>query len=58
MQLPKLELEGKIYEMKKPRAKDWSGFIKFDEERKNLNLSEYIEKLCGFMATIFEGGNG
>lgn len=55
MFFPTIEINGVTYKMIKPKAKNWAKFAKFDAERKNLNLEEYVDSLCDFMADIFEG---
>lgn len=55
MKLPEIEINGVKYAMKKPKARDWSAYAKFEGERKNIPLIEYVDKLCEFLATQFEG---
>ena len=55
MKLPIIEINGVKHEMKKPKARDWSAYAKFEDARKKIPLIEYVDKLCEFLATQFEG---
>ena len=55
MKLPIIEVDGVKYEMRRPKANMWADFAKFDEERKNLPITEYVDKICEFLASQFEG---
>lgn len=55
MNLPKIEINGVIHEMKKPVARGWKSVEKFEQERKNIPLIDYVDKLCEFLAPLFEG---
>ncbi|MBR1728065.1 MAG: hypothetical protein IJ728_00850 [Selenomonadaceae bacterium] len=54
MKKPKIEINGKTYEIKPIKARDWRRFFKFDEERKDLLTVEFIEKHCELLAGMFE----
>lgn len=40
--------------MKKPKARFWATFAKFDDERTKIPLVDYVDKLCEFLATLFD----
>lgn len=55
MNLPKIKIGGKTYEMQEPRARMWRTFAEFDEQKKNLPTAEFIDKHCEIIATLFSG---
>ena len=55
MKLPQIEINGVTYTMKKPKAKTWRTFAKFDAERTKGNTADYVDKVCEFLAEIFDG---
>lgn len=55
MSLPQIEINGVTYTMKKPKARDWTAYAKFEDEKRKTPLIEYVDKLCAFLATQFEG---
>lgn len=55
MKLPQFEINGVTYTMKKPKARDWAAYAKFDDVRQKIPLTEYIDKICEFIATQFDG---
>lgn len=55
MKLPQIEINGVTYTMKKPKANFWSKFVKFDTEKQKIPLIEYVDKVCEFLAEIFDG---
>ena len=55
MKLPQIEINGVTYTMKKPKANMWGKFAKFDAERTKGNTAEYVDKVCEFLAEIFDG---
>ena len=55
MKLPQIEINGVTYTMKKPKANFWSKFVKFDKGKSQIPLAEYVDKVCEFLAEIFDG---
>ena len=55
MNLPKIKISGKTYEMQEPRARMWRTFAEFDENKKNLSTAEFIDKHCEIIAMVFNG---
>lgn len=53
--LPQIEINGVTYEMKKPMARGWSAIEKFEQDRNKIPLANYVDKLCEFIATLFDG---
>lgn len=53
MKLPKIEINGKIYEMQEPRAKMWRIFAEFDSKKKDLLATEFLDKHCEILAQVF-----
>ena len=53
--LPQININGVNHEMKKPLARDWKNFEKFEQDRKQIPLADYVDKLCEFLATLFDG---
>lgn len=55
MDLPKIKIGGKTYEMQEPRARMWRTFAEFDEQKKTLSAAEFIDKHCEMIAMLFKG---
>ena len=55
MEKPKIELKGKIYEMKEPKGKIWRMFAEIHENRAEIPNIEFIEKHAEVVAENFEG---
>lgn len=54
MELPKIKIGGKTYEMQEPRARVWRLFAEFDESKKTLSAAEFIDKHCEMIAMMFK----
>ena len=55
MKLPQIEINGVTYTMKKPKARNWAAMVKFEQDRKKILTIDYVDKICEFIATLFEG---
>lgn len=51
---PTVKIDGKEYEIKKVKPKQWRDFFKFDTERGKLPLSEMMEKHCEAISPFFD----
>ena len=49
-----IEINGKEYKIKKILAKDWREIFKFDENRKDILLIDFVDKHCEIIAGILE----
>ena len=47
-------INGKKYTVKKIFAKDWRRIFKFDEERKDILLIDFVDKHCEIIASVLE----
>ena len=54
MDKPTIVLNGKTYEMKTPKAKLWRVIVKFNEERRNFPVEEFIEEHAKIIAAAFD----
>ncbi len=54
MEFPKIEIDGKIYEMQEPRARMWRNFVEFDENKRNLSNADFIDRHCEMIALVFD----
>lgn len=54
MNKPTIEVNGKEYEIKAVKPKQWREFFKFDDERGELPLSELLDKHCEAIAGFFD----
>ena len=50
-----IEINGKEYKIKKILAKDWRRIFKFEEERKDILIIDFIDKHCEVIAGVLEG---
>lgn len=55
MNRPTIKINGKDFEMKKLKGKDWRIFGEFVNEKFSINSPEYVEKLAEFISNFFEG---
>ena len=55
MDKPKIEINGKIYEIKEPKAQVWRKFAELEENRNDIPNVEYIERHAQIIAENFEG---
>ena len=49
-----IEINGKEYKIKKILAKDWREIFKFDENRKDILLINFVDKHCEVLAGVLE----
>lgn len=52
---PTIEINGKMYEIKKVRPRDWREFFKFDSEKQDVITYEFLDKHCEVIAGFFDG---
>lgn len=50
---PTITIEGKNYEMPKPKCGMWRKLILFDKENNEVFAENYIEKRCEFLGEIY-----
>lgn len=55
MEKSTIEINGKEYKVKKILSKDWRRIFKFEEERKDILLIDFIDKHCEVIAGVLEG---
>ena len=49
-----IEISGKKYKVKKIYGEDWRKIFKFDMERKDILLIDFVDKHCGIIASVLE----
>ena len=49
-----IEINSKDYKIKKILAKDWREIFKFDENRKDILLVDFVDKHCEIIASVLE----
>lgn len=49
----KIVLDGKEYTTINPKARVWREFVKFDEQKKELELINYVDKHAEMIASVF-----
>lgn len=55
MNLPQIEINGTTYTMTKPKARGWTAMAKFEQDRAKILVIDYVDKVCEFLATLFDG---
>ena len=50
----KIVINGKEYKVKKILAKDWRRIFKFDGERKDILIIDFMDKHCEIIASVLE----
>ena len=55
MDKPKIELNGKEYEMKEPKGKAWRTFSELHEKRAEIPNVEFLERHAEVIAQNFDG---
>ena len=50
-----INVVGKEYRVKKIKAKNWREIFKFEEERKDILIIDFIDKHCEVIAGVLEG---
>ena len=55
MNKPKIELNGKTYDMKEPKGKAWRTFAELYENQKDIPNIEFIERHAEVIAQNFDG---
>lgn len=55
MKLPSIEINGKVYGMKKPTARFWGTWVRFNDENKTIADANFVDKHCEILAEMFEG---
>ena len=53
MERPTITIEGKTYEMKKLKGRDWRLFGEFADNAPNYTDADFIEKHAAFIANFF-----
>ena len=53
MERPTITIEGKTYEMPKPKAGMWRKLMLFEKENNDVFAENFIEKRCAFLAEIY-----
>ena len=53
MERPTITIEGKTYEMPKPKAGMWRKLMLFEKENNEVFAENFIEKRCAFLGEIF-----
>ena len=53
MERPTITIEGKTYEMPKPKCGMWRKLILFDKENNDVFTEDFIEKRCEFLGEIY-----
>lgn len=53
MERPTITIEGKTYEMPKPKAGMWRKLMLFEKENNEVFAENFIEKRCEFLGEIF-----
>ena len=53
MDKPKITIDGKEIEMSTPKARLWREIIKFDAERKNLPVEDFVDDHAKIIASAF-----
>lgn len=54
MKNPTLNLNGKTYEMKNPKAKIWRLMLQFEQNKKDIDISLFIKSHCEILAQLFD----
>ena len=50
----KIVINGKEYKVKKILAKDWRRIFKFDGERKDILIVDFMDKHCEIIASVLD----
>ena len=53
MTTPTITIEGKTYEMPRPKVRAWRKFVEFDEKLDGIATAELIEKRCEYLADVY-----
>lgn len=55
MERPTITIEGKTYEMPRPKGGVWRRLLEFDKENDYIFSEDFIEKRCEFLSELYGG---
>lgn len=53
MTTPTITIEGKTYEMPRPKGRAWRKWVEFDEKLEDTATVEVIEKRCEYLSDVY-----
>ena len=56
MTTPTITIEGKTYEMPRPKGGLWRKLLEFDKDYGDIFTVDAMEKRCNFLAGVYGGG--
>ena len=56
MTTPTITIEGKTYEMPRPKGRTWRKWVEFEDKLGDTVAAEVMEKRCEFLSDIYSGG--